>query len=95
MSKWLPFILLIFVSTSAYALRIQRPPVLSHPITEEQVAELNKFLDNIWNIQNGRFELDVVTAPKTGARNGEVWLIQTGANVRIQWKAQGIIYTSP
>ena len=76
-------------------LRVNRPYTLSYPITEEQVSQLNRYLEDIWNIQNGRFELDVVTTPKNNARNGEVWMIQTGATVRLQWKGNGTIFTSP
>lgn len=82
-----------FIATSAYCLRVNLPPVLSLPITDSQVSQLNQYLKDIWNIQNGRFELDVVTTSKTAAKNGEIWVYQNvGAGTYyIQTRAGGTV----
>lgn len=90
-------IVIIFLSlilaTNVYALRVARPLILKHPLTEDQVSQLNRFLEDIWNMQYGRFEIDVVTSPKTNAKNGEFWMLETGSAVRVQFKAQDSIWT--
>lgn len=86
-------LLIISLGTTAWALRINRPPSLSYPITQDEVSQLNRYLEDLFNIQNGRFELDVVTTSKSAAKNGEVWIIDSGATVSIQYKAKGNVYT--
>ena len=76
-------------------MRINKPPRLSNPPTEEEIIVLNKFLEDMWNITNGRYQLDVVTTPKTDAESGEFWIIQTGTIGRLQWKTGNLIFTSP
>ena len=95
MNKILIIFLILFIATNAYALRLNTPPTLSTPTTEEETSQLNRFLNDSWLIQNGRFELDVVTTPKTNAKNGEIWIILTGSVAKIQFKANGIIWTTP
>lgn len=95
MSRIIITVLILLACVEAFALRVNRPIKLKYPITEEQVSQLNAYLEEIWLMQNGRFEFDVVTSPKTNSRNGEIWLIQTGLNVRLQWKGNDIIWTSP
>lgn len=94
MNKILIILVIALITTNVFALRTNRPIKLSFPIKEEEVNELNRFLENAWFIQNGRYELDVVTVPKTDARDGELWIIQTGITCRLQWKANGIVWTS-
>ena len=57
------------------------------------MSQLNQTLEDLWNITNGRIELDIKTTPKTNARNGEMWLILTGQTVRVQIKANNRVYT--
>lgn len=77
----------------AEGLRIARPPTLSYPIKADEVAQLNKYLEDLWNMQSGRYEMDVVTSAKTAAKNGEVYLIQTGSTVYMQYRANNTIFT--
>ena len=86
-------IFLMLITSVAQALRVSRPLVLNHPLTVEQVSQLNRFLEDIWNVQKGLFEFDIVTTTKTNAKNGEIWMLQTGTTVRIQYKANGTIFT--
>jgi len=88
-------LILFFISfcSTVYALRIARPLVLSYPITQEQVSQLNRYLEDVWNMQSGRYEMDTVTSTKTNSRNGEMWMIKTGPTIRIQYKSGDHIFT--
>lgn len=81
------------MATNVWALRINRPPSLSYPITQDEVSNLNRFLEDSYNIQQGRYEMDVVTSPKSSAKNGEVWIVWSSPTARIQFKAQNMIWT--
>ena len=84
------FLVLVF---PVYALRATRPPSLKSPITQDQVSELNRYLEEMWNMQYGRYEADIVTTSKSSAKNGEIWLIQTGSTVRLQFKGADHVFT--
>ena len=80
---WILIIIIFLLSSQAIALRINKPFTLTYPLTKEQIIQLNKYLDDLWNIQNGRQSLDIVTTTKTNAENGEIWLISTGYRLRL------------
>lgn len=88
---WL-VILIISISLNVYAFRIARPPTLSLPLTEDQVNKLNRYLEDVWHLQQGEFNFDVVTTAKNGANNGDIWILMTGAVGSIQFKANDTIY---
>jgi anti-sigma-K factor RskA len=83
----------LLITTSVYALRIQRPLVLTYPLTQDQVSQLNKFLEEIWLLQQGRFELDIVTTTKSNAKNGEIWIFNDGGTYKLAFKAGGAVRT--
>jgi hypothetical protein len=83
---------MLIVST-AEAFRISRPLKLSYPLSKDQVNNLNAYLESVWNLQNGEFNFDVQTTQKTNAQNGDVWMLQTGNVIRLQYKANGTIFT--
>lgn len=83
---------MILCVTNVYALRVSKPVTLSNPITDDQLNQLNKFLEEIWLVQNGRQEIDVVTTSKVNARNGEMWIL-TGSTVKLEFKAGGNVYS--
>lgn len=90
------YIILVILAIFAYkadAFRIPRPNTFSLPWTEEQMQQHNEAHEDLWNLQNGEFNLDIVTTSKTNALNGDFWLIQTGATVRLQYKGNGIVWT--
>ena len=91
--RWAAFILILLTATTVLAFRIPRPLLLSHPLDQQQINQLNDTLENIWNLQNGEFNLDVVDTPKTNADVGDIWLVQTGAVVRLQYKGTGHVFT--
>lgn len=93
MRKIVITLVLTLLCTSAWALRINRPPTLSDPIDAEQIRHLQKYVDDLWNLQNGEFNFDIVTTTKTNAANGSIWILQTGVTSQIQWKANDTIYT--
>lgn len=97
MSNSKPYILLLFVcmlwaiKTEAY--RIPRPENFNLPWTEEQMKKHNDAHEDLWNLQNGEFNFDIVTTSKTNANNGDIWFIQTGNAIRLQFKAINHVWT--
>jgi hypothetical protein len=91
--KFLVILLILLVPTSVYAFRISRPQTFSLPWDKTQVTQLNDYLESVWNLQNGEFNLDIVTSPKNNAFTGDVWLIKTGVTVAIQYKANDRVFT--
>lgn len=80
-----------FLIGNAWSLRIPLPPTLSNPLDEGQIASLNKYLKDIWDIQNGRIELDIVTTSKSAAKEGEIWIYNNSGSYSIQVKAGGVV----
>lgn len=93
MRKALLVILLVFGMTSVYAFRISKPQIFSLPWTTDQVNQLNDALEDLWNLQNGEFNLDIVETTKTNADNGDFW-IYTSNTTDIQYKVNGTIYNT-
>jgi hypothetical protein len=91
--KIMTVVFLVLLCTSAYALRVPKPPTLTEPLKEDNISQLNKYLESVWHMQYGRYELDIVTSPKTKANNGEMWLVQTGQVIRVQYMGNGHIFT--
>ena len=85
--KIIIFVCLLLISTSVWAYRIKRPLRLELPLTEEQVKELNNMMEEVFLLQQGRYEVDVVTTTKTNAKNGEMWILSSGGTFRLQTKA--------
>ena len=84
---------MVFVATSAGAYRISRPPTLSHPIGKEQVTQLNASLEDIFNLTNGKFNLDIVTTTKTNADNGDIWIFNDGGTYKLEFMAGDSVRT--
>jgi len=86
------FLLITWVSTS-YAWRMSRPITLTHPLDERQVRNLNDILQDIWNLGNGRLNLDIVTTTKSNPDNGDVWIFDDSGIMKIQARIGGTTYT--
>ena len=86
-------IIALLICVDIYAFRASRPPKLIHPLDDGQINQLNEFLENIWYVQNGLIDLDIVTTSKMSARNGEIWIVWTAPVARIQYKARDTIFT--
>ena len=95
MKKLLIILIILSFASLGYGLRVFRPPVLTIPLTQDQLNQLNTYLTDIWNIQNGRFELDIVTTSKSSAKNGELWIKKTGSTYYLEFKAGDAVRTSP
>ena len=91
MRKILIILVVLNIATMGYALRVSRPLALTMPITQDQLNQLNVYLSDIWNIQNGRVEFDIVTTSKTGAKEGEIWIYNNAGTYSIQTKAGGVV----
>lgn len=91
--QWILGLLLLFAVMDVWAFRIPRPSTYSLPWTQSQINKLNDDLENIWNLQNGEFNMDVVESTKSQADNGDFWLIVTGSTTHIQFKANDHVYT--
>ena len=86
-------VLFLFFACAAQALRVTRPPLMKFPLEEDQISQLNRFNEEMWNMQYGRFEFEVTDTPKTNAKDGEMWFLETGVITRIQIKANDTIFT--
>ena len=68
-----------------------RPVEFKLPWNDSQVKELNNTLTDVFNVQYGRFELDIVTTTKTNAANGEIWILNNSGTYSLQVKAGGSV----
>jgi len=84
-------ILLVLVLCGA---RMEKPFTFTDLSDEKQIQKLNRILIDLQNIINGRLELDLVTTSKADPNDGEFWLIQTGPNVRIQYRGNNHTFTT-
>ena len=60
--------LIIAVGINVFAYRIQNPPNI---YSEQDFTALNNFLDEIWKVTDGRYNLDVVTVNPDGNTKGD------------------------
>lgn len=73
------FVMFLLLSgQTIYAMRVVKPPYFTDITQPDQRSQLNKFIEDTWLMQGGRFELDTVTTPKTNANDGELWIEDTG-----------------
>jgi len=87
MRYFLTFLLILFLSGTALAFRIPRPSTFSEPLDRDQINKLNTVLNNLWNLTNGEYNLDIVTTSKTQADNGDVWIINDGGTFKLEFQA--------
>ena len=78
--------------TNVVAFRISRPPKLTKKLDGNQLNQLNDFLENMWNLQQGEFNFDIVSSSKTNADNGDMWML-TPSIAEIQYKVDDAIFT--
>ena len=95
MKKIVIVLIIMNIATIGYALRASRPPVLTMPLTQDQLTQLNVYLNDLWYMQTGRIELDITTSSKTNAKNGEVWIKNTAGTYYLEFKAGDAVRTSP
>jgi hypothetical protein len=83
-------IILFGLTIHSYGLRIQRPRHFTYPLSESDVSELNSILEEIWLVQQGRYEADAVPSVKSNANTGEFW-INTPENA-FEYIVDGTVY---
>jgi hypothetical protein len=93
LNKILLILLLISFTGNVYAFRITRPKTFELPWNNEQIKDLNDKMNELFVMQQGRFELDVVTTTKTNAANGEIWIFNDAGTYKLQFKAGDSVRT--
>ena len=83
----------ILCASKVFGFRATRPPMTTFPFTEDQVSQLNRFNEEMWNMQYGRFELDIPTTSKTSAKNGEYWIFNDSGDYKYQYMAGDTVHT--
>ena len=91
--KILPFLLLCLIVTPVFGLRMTRPTVFKLPWTDAQLTDLNNILEELFNMQKGRYELDIVTTTKSNANNGEAWIFNDSGTYKLQFMAGDAVKT--
>ena len=71
----------------AHAYRASRPTPMRLPLDDNQITELNNSIENLWNITNGRYSLNIVTSNPDGTTRGKVGdmlLLSTGGTYYLE-----------
>jgi len=89
------YLILLFIAliVTSLAFRNPRPTTFSEPFDRDQINKLNADLNNLWNLTNGEFNLDIVTTTKTNADNGDIWIFNDSGTFRLQFKAGDAVRT--
>lgn len=92
-NRILAAVLVLGITANVYALRVSRPQTFSLPWDQNQINQLNEYLESLWYVQNGRIDLDIVTTSKTNARNGEIWILNDSGTYKLEFKANDAVHT--
>ena len=60
------------IAVNAYSYRPPKPTRLTKLDEISQIVQLNEALENLWNVIDGRYALNIVTVNPDGARRGDV-----------------------
>lgn len=74
---------MLLSASSAWALRVERPPEFQPEWDTNRITQLNNYLLGVWNVLNGRYALDITTSDPDGSRRGskgEMVLYDPGAS---------------
>lgn len=85
-------LILSLICSVSYALRLSSPPKLNLPLTTDDITQINNYLEDLWNLTNGRFSLDIVSTDPTNPKNGDVWILESGSTHRLKWRAGNATY---
>ena len=73
----------VLASASVYALRVAQPPKITK-LDASTSARLDIFLNDIWDITNGRYQMSVKTsAPAWTGKEGEAVAYSLGGDYRL------------
>jgi hypothetical protein len=94
-------LIILLLAVPAQARRISRPDSFKLPWTEEQVTDISNTLEDIFNMQKGRYEHDIVSTTKSNPNDGEMWITTgivgavalTGQIAEVDFRAGGVNYT--
>ncbi|MBU0598892.1 hypothetical protein KKF61_07980 [Patescibacteria group bacterium] len=90
--KKLLVIFFIFILFDTYALRVEKPAILTDLSDSNQITMLNETLERFWDITNGRYNIDSTTVNPDGATQGDVGdviLLITGGNYYLEINVDG------
>lgn len=95
----LAFLLGIAVSLpwQAEAVRLAKPPTLADA-SPSALALLNTWLEDLWQLTNGRFTVDVTTTSPNGSRvgtQGDIVFYNNGGNYKLCVNTSSTTPTSP
>ena len=65
-------VVVLLLSGTSYALRISKPPRFTKLDDPVQITQLNNTLEDLWNLTNGRFTINIVTTNPDGSLKGDV-----------------------
>lgn len=61
----------LLISGISYAYRAPKPQRIT-AFDENNLVVINEVLENLWNVSNGRFSLDIVTSNPDGSKKGDI-----------------------
>ena len=64
--------LFLAVAINSYPYRTPKPARLTDLKVENQIVQLNEALENLWNVIDGRYSLNIVTTNPDGDRKGDI-----------------------
>ena len=82
----------IMIPLSGYSFRAPKPPTFTKLDDSNQLTQLNNFLEQIWNITNGRITTEVRSTDPTNIDNGDTWILESGSTHQFKWRAGGVTY---
>lgn len=63
--------IILGLAISVYAYRAPRPAKITK-FDEAALTQLNTDLENLWNLSNGRYSVNIITSNPDGSLNGDV-----------------------
>ncbi len=65
-------LVILLIPTSIYAYRTSRPVKFTDLTKPDQITQLNDIITELWNITNGRYNLNITTTDPNGNTKGDV-----------------------
>lgn len=89
----------LLASPSAQAIRLPKPPTINE-LTPSAIAQLNIWLEAVWQLTNGRYTVDVTTAnpnsaPARVGTNGDLVLYNNAGSYKLCVNTTATTASSP
>ena len=83
--------IILVTTVNVYSFRVIKPPKLNYPLDVTQVAKLNQVIEGLWDVNTGRYTLEVITSvpTSTNANEGDIRVYYSGSTYRIYFFADG------